>query len=149
VVERLVDWAAAALEKSTNQPVIPHVIIVLNATDNSIDEAQWEIDFATTKLMGDIGEALQSPVLKGFARSRSRPEKMIRTAEDLLLSYYCSVRVVRIPTKGRPKLISDQVGKLYREIGKNCEASRAIKRKARMLLDADELQPFLQVSGPF
>jgi len=140
----LIEWAAAALEKSTNQPVLPHVIIALNASENAIDPAQWDVNFATIWLMQSIGEALTKPSLKEYARSRTGSRKEIRTAEDLLLSYYHSVRVVRIPTKGRPQLINDQVAKLYEEIVQSSDQSRKSKRKKRMLLGADELQPYLQ-----
>jgi hypothetical protein len=44
VFEKLVDWAAAALEKSSNQPVLPHAIIVLNASENSTQPDLWDID---------------------------------------------------------------------------------------------------------
>lgn len=94
--------------------------------------------------MQSIGEALTKPSLKEYARSRTGSRKEIRTAEDLLLSYYHSVRVVRIPTKGRPQLINDQVAKLYEEIVQSSDQSRKSKRKKRMLLGADELQPYLQ-----
>lgn len=94
--------------------------------------------------MNSIGEALTKPSLKEYARSRTGSKREIRTAEELLLSYYYSVRVVRIPTKGRPHLINDQVAKLYKEIEQACEHSRKTKRKMRMLLGADELQPYLQ-----
>ena len=146
VVERLIEWAAAAIGRSTNQPVLPHVIIALNGSENKIDPAQWHVNCATRKLMTSIGEALSKPSLKEYARSRSNSTREIRTAEDLLLSYYCSVRVVRIPTQGRPQLINDQVDKLYKEISQNCQASRQAKRKVRMLLNADELQPYLQLA---
>ena len=39
VFERLIEWAAAALETSSNQPVLPSAIIALNATEiNSIPD---------------------------------------------------------------------------------------------------------------
>lgn len=49
VFEKLVDWAAAALEKSSNQPVLPHAIIVLNASDNSTNAELWDIDVRNSK----------------------------------------------------------------------------------------------------
>jgi hypothetical protein len=51
---------------------------------------------------------------------------------------------VRIPAEGRPKLIQEQVKKLYLEIRRGC--GKSIERKAalRMLLDAEELQSYLQ-----
>lgn len=144
-VEQLIIWASAAVEKSTNQPVLPHLIIALNATENGIDPEQWDVDIATKYLMQSITEAIftNPRLIHHVQRGRER-KHVTRSALDLLCSYYSTVRVVRIPTKGRPQLISDQLGKLYQEIMKNCMESRVSKRKVRMLLDSDELQPYLQ-----
>jgi hypothetical protein len=43
-LEMLVDWASAALEKSSNQPVLPHAILLLNASDNSIGPGLWDVE---------------------------------------------------------------------------------------------------------
>lgn len=145
VIEQLVEWASAALEKSTNQPVLPHLIIVLNATDNAINADQWDVNIATTNLLQSITGALASkPSFRRYVQYWGRRNRVISNAHDLLCSYYSSVRVVRIPTKGRPQLISEQVAKLYDELSGDCKLSRDSKRKYRMLLDADELQPYLQ-----
>jgi len=58
VVEQLIVWASTALEKSTNQPVLPHVIIALNATENAIDPQQWDVDFATTDLLNIASKSI-------------------------------------------------------------------------------------------
>ncbi len=144
MVKRLVEWAAAALEKSTNQPVHPNLVLVLNASENAINGAEWDVDVATQKLLESIREALAQPSLNEYARTRTGSKRKIKTAEDLLFSYYRSVRVVRIPTNGRPQLINDQMDKLYQEILDGCEKSRISKRGMRMLLSADELQSYLQ-----
>jgi len=144
-MERLVQWAAAALETSSNQPVLPHLIIALNASENTVDAEQWDVDVAT-RLHTDIPidvvnkNANLRPFVK-FWEDRGHP---ITSAMDLLRTYYANVRVVRIPTGARPKLISEQTIKLYDEIKKACDTSRDQKRKWRMLLSADELQPYLQ-----
>src|SRR5579859_5052916 len=39
-IERLIGWAATAIEKSTNQPMLPYAIIVINAVDIRTD-AKW------------------------------------------------------------------------------------------------------------
>ena len=144
VVEQLIVWASTALEKSTNQPVLPHVIIVLNATENAIDPRQWDIDFATDDLMRTASKAIAKPSFTKYINFWRDRKRGIRNAHDLLCFYYSSVRVVRIPTRGRPQLISEQLGKLYKQINENCEDSRRERKKMRMLLDADELQPYLQ-----
>jgi predicted acylesterase/phospholipase RssA len=48
------------------------------------------------------------------------------------------------PERGRPNLINDQIQKLYQEIAEACTRSRKSKHNVRMLLNSDELQPYLQ-----
>ena len=43
VIEQLIQWAAAALETSSNQPVLPHAIIVLNVSENATDPELWDV----------------------------------------------------------------------------------------------------------
>ena len=145
VFEKLVLWAEAALEKSSNQPVLPHAIIVLNASEHDIDPDLWDIDVATEKLLESLSETvLQNPTFKMCARFWRERSRIIRTVEELLLSYYSSIRVVRIPTIGRPNLISNQINRLHNTILTACRISRETRLALRMLLDADELQPYLQ-----
>lgn len=144
-MEQLIVWASTALEKSTNQPVLPHVIIALNATENAIDPRQWDVNFATDELMRTASKAIfTKPSFRKYIDFWKDRKRAIRNAQDLLCSYYSSVRVVRIPTRGRPQLISEQLGKLYSQIHEDCEDSRHGRKRMRMLLDADELQPYLQ-----
>lgn len=145
VVEQLITWAQAALEKSTNQPVLPHLIIALNATENGIQPQQWEVDFATDSLMRTVTQAMSTkPSFQRYIDYWRERRRNIRNAQDLLCSYYSSVRIVRIPAKGRPQLISEQLGKLYDQILNDCRESHQGRRRMRMLLDADELQNYLQ-----
>lgn len=161
-IEQLLKWAAAALETSSNQPVLPHAIIVLNAFDNASDVSLWDVDNSTTDLMEKVGRAVhQNHSMRSFAEFWRERGKAIESVETLLLSYYSSVRVVRVvssfcpfivleltslfqPERGRPTLISEQVAKLYQEIKEACNRSRSSKHQLRMLLNSDELQPYLQ-----
>lgn len=132
---------AAALENSSNQPVLPLVIIVLNASDNSTAPHLWDPDVATSVLLSSLSETVFYDKYASFWRERQNP---ISTVEELLLSYYTSIKVIRIPTAGRPTLIADRIRKLYTCIQSNCTTARLRKGELRMLLDADELQPYLQ-----
>lgn len=144
VFEKLVEWAAAALEKSSNQPALPHAIVVLNASDNDIDEDLWDVEVATKTLLQNLSKTvLQNVVFKKRAQFWRERDREIETVEQLLLSYYDSVKVVRIPTHGRPNLIQSQVIKLYNHIKLACDVSRERKAELRMLLDADELTSYL------
>ena len=99
-------WAAAALEKSSNQPVLPHAIIVLNASPNDPDLELWKTSSATARLMKSLSQTVtQNATFKKYAIFWKERRRNIQTVEELLLSYYSSVRVVRIPTVGRPNLI--------------------------------------------
>jgi len=60
VIDQLIRWAAAALEKSSNQPVLPHAIIVLNAAENNTDPRLWDVDESTADLMRSVEPAILS-----------------------------------------------------------------------------------------
>ena len=51
VLQTLIEWAAAALEKSSNQPILPHVIIVLNASPPDIDPTKWVVVEITSRIV--------------------------------------------------------------------------------------------------
>lgn len=139
------NWAAAALETSSNQPVLPHAIILLNASDNDIDPGLWDVQTATSRLLDSLSRTVfKSPVFKKYAQFWRERHRRIETVEDLLLSYYSSISVVQVPTRGRPNLINDQIQKLCATIRGVCSSARRRKGELRMLLDTDELQPYLQ-----
>lgn len=139
------NWAAAALEKSSNQPVLPHAIIVLNASENNIDPELWDVHTSTSRLFENMSrEVFHNATFKKYAQFWRERNRSIETVEQLLHSYYRSVNVVRVPTSGRPNLIQDQVEKLYSYITVACNIAQERKAELRMLLDADDLQPYLQ-----
>lgn len=147
VLERLVDWAAAALEKSSNQPVLPHAIIAFNASENDIAEGLWNVEYATEALLESLSRTVyHNATFKKYAQFWRERDRPIESVEQLLLSYYSSVRVVRIPTIGRPMLIQAQVEKLSEMIRWASMEARNLKLESHMLLNADELQPYLQIA---
>lgn len=87
VLERLVDWAAAALEKSSNQPVLPHAIIAFNASENDIPEELWDVEQATAALMESLSRTVyQNATFKKYAqfwRVRTRRMQLDMIAETL------------------------------------------------------------------
>ncbi|TKA70619.1 hypothetical protein B0A55_07579 [Friedmanniomyces simplex] len=148
VLTKLLDWGVAALEKSINQPALPHCVVALNGTDPGVDEREWDINFATQSLLSSVKGALD--YVEGVPRFRELAEhwralgKHIYTVEDLILRYYSSFKVIRIPSKPRYMTINEQIGKLHLMIKSNCEESFRAKRRARMLTNADELNVYLQ-----
>ncbi|KAI9778775.1 MAG: hypothetical protein M1839_007865 [Geoglossum umbratile] len=141
----LLDWAAASLEKSLNQPVLPHAIVVLNSTDIQVHTDEWEVDEATCNLMSKVRKAIHRvPVFRQYAHMWRKRGKEINTMEDLIKCYYSSIKVVRIPAKGRYMLTDGQIGKLREQIMLSCDEAFSTKERARMLSDVDELNEYLQ-----
>lgn len=94
VLQQLVEWAAAALEMSSNQPVLPNVIIVLNATEINTYERQWDPDYAKSSVLDSLSRTLfQNPVFQKYARFWRDRKRPIGTVEQLILSYYSSFMV--------------------------------------------------------
>jgi hypothetical protein len=97
VIEQLIRWAAAALETSSNQPLLPHAIIVFNASDNATDPILWDVNQATISLMDSVRRAVhQNHNMRKFAEFWRQKGKPVESVEMLLLSYYSSIRVVRV-----------------------------------------------------
>lgn len=144
MAKSLLKWAAAALEKSSNQPVLPHAIIAVNESPNELPQCHWDTNYVTRWLLdryrGIIHDNLNFEPYVQFWRRKGR---RVDSLEGLLTMYYSSIIVINIPSIGRPNLISQQVEKLYEEIKMSCKTSRAAKQSVRMLFTADELHPYL------
>jgi hypothetical protein len=96
VIEQLIEWAAAALETTCNQPILPYAIIILNASESDIDPMLWNVDFATKVLLESLAESVnRTPAFVRHARFWRERGRVIQNVEDLVLCYYSSVRVCR------------------------------------------------------
>lgn len=92
--ERLVEWAATALETSSNQPVLPHAVIALNASENDVDPELWDVDIATERLLESLSHTVhQNVCFQRHAQIWKDRNRRIETVEQLVLSYYSSLRV--------------------------------------------------------
>ncbi|KAF2096172.1 FabD/lysophospholipase-like protein [Rhizodiscina lignyota] len=144
VLSKLIEWADAVVEKSTNQPVLPHAIIALNASDPRIDASQWDVDVSTQDLMDRVSSSIwQDEKYRKYVEYWSSHGKPVHSMSDLIGCYYSSIRVVRIP-RDRYMLVEQQVSKPYEEINIACAKSYDTKRKSRMLANSDELHQYLQ-----
>ncbi|KAI2616839.1 FabD/lysophospholipase-like protein [Hypoxylon sp. NC1633] len=143
VLDKLVRWGASSIDKSLNQPVLPHAIIVFNATDINVDEKEWDVTKATQMLMTDISDAIiREPALQ----EHGARGKIISNTKELLECYYGSINVVRIPYKGSYMLLNEQAGKLSDLIHERCRASYLRKKQVRMVANTEKLQFYLQAA---
>jgi hypothetical protein len=147
-LKQLVDWAAKSIDKSINQPILPHLIIVVNASDTNIDDALWDTEKATQHLLGDYAQSIQEveELRKHRAQLEAELNITITSTEALLYYFYSSVAVVRIPNKSRLMQIDNQVGKLHDLIISKCAQSYASKKKDRMLLNAEKLPQYVNAA---
>ncbi|KAI3317161.1 hypothetical protein HD806DRAFT_515838 [Xylariaceae sp. AK1471] len=145
VFERLIQWAAAAIETSSNQPVLPHAIIALNATEHDLEDRLWDVRDCTETILIDLGQTVNNNVtFKKLAQFWRERGKRIDNLLDLILCYYSSIQIIRLPAEGRPKLIEEQIQKLYHGTLAGCIAARCARYQARMLLDVEDLNEYLQ-----
>ena len=136
-----------SIDKSLNQPTLPHVVIVANYTDTSIDDQQWDPDVATKGLLDDYQDSVhQVPALREKLERLASLGKDIKTTKGLLEYYYSSVTVVRMPAKGRYMRMDEQIGQLYGAILGKCAQSQARKKKVRMLLNAEVLPQYVNAA---
>ena len=147
MLEKLISWASESFEKSLGQPALPHVIIVLNATDLAIDARQWDVAEATRKFFSDVETSIERiPGLQARLAYWRAEARSIKTTKDLLECYYSSITVVRIPTKGHYMLMDEQVAKLHEEIMVKCSQLHYQKKKVHMLSNSEDLQLYLQLA---
>ncbi|KAI2470767.1 FabD/lysophospholipase-like protein [Annulohypoxylon bovei var. microspora] len=147
VLDKLIRWGAASIDKSLNQPVLPHAIVVFNATDINVDEKEWDVTKATQMLMTDIHDAVfREPSLQEQVHTWRRRGKNITSTKELLECYYASISVVRIPYKGSYMLMNEQVSKLCSLLKERCKTSYLRKRQVRMLANTEKLQFYLQAA---
>jgi uncharacterized protein (DUF1778 family) len=94
VFERLIEWAAAALETSSNQPVLPCAIIALNATEITIEPELWDVETATSKLLESLSMTVhQNAAFQKYAEFWKTRNRQVDTLEQLVLCYYSSIKV--------------------------------------------------------
>jgi energy-coupling factor transporter ATP-binding protein EcfA2 len=94
VFERLVQWAAAAIETSSNQPVLPHAIIALNASENGLEDNKWKVSYNTENILYDLQHTVNSnETFKKWAQFWRERGKKIDGLLDLIICYYSSIQV--------------------------------------------------------
>ena len=146
----LLEWGNACLEKSLNQPVLPHAIIVLNAVDFGDEEARWDVETATAELL-DIAQAAfeQEPFFQAYVRLWQDGHGIkISSAKEMLFKYYSSIKLIRLPQKKEKTymLIHDQAANLKKAIVEGCDRAKYDKQAARRLCTVDQLQEYLDAA---
>ncbi|QIW99361.1 hypothetical protein AMS68_004879 [Peltaster fructicola] len=143
VFSLLLSWANAAIQTSSNQPVLPHAIIVFNAMDHNTPEERWDPDTATSRVLESMADCVSNPTFKRYTAFWESRDKRIHDFKHLLESFYGSIKVVYVPTGDRPNLLKVQLQRLHDLI--HHASNTALEKKAvlRMLSDSEEFDSFL------
>ncbi|OAP65340.1 hypothetical protein AYL99_01312 [Fonsecaea erecta] len=149
VASQLLDWGAQAIEHTSNQAVRPHAIIVINKAESTLAQDLWDIHVATSWLFANVDtQLLTNPRFRTYLDKWRHTGRM--STKQLVEKYYSSVKVICIPGLtngiGRMNLIEQQMLKLYTEISIAGTEVREFKREHRLLLNADQLNPYLQLA---
>jgi len=143
VLTKLIDWGVANMERSINQPTLPHCIVVLNCSDASLDEDRWHSDRCTEELLSRVYLECRSSFLKQAHRWRELGQR-VNSTKDLILRYYSSFRVLRIPVGSQFNRVANQITKLDGMIGACCQASFLERERTNMRSDISELGKYLE-----
>ncbi|KAI0973070.1 hypothetical protein F4678DRAFT_37931 [Xylaria arbuscula] len=146
ILQEMFKWAKEGHEKTLNQRVRPGLIIVLNKMADGSHDALASVNRATMRLLENFEQSTRFSELQMKWRSRG---KEIQTAEELILCYYDSFRVISIPqyTATSPatvKKTSDQIKTLYEEISRMSELIRMKRQLLNMELDVASLNAYLK-----
>lgn len=142
----MLKWAYSSIEGVVGQPVKPHVIIVSNFTDPCIDPKGWDVRTATQTLFDTYETAIHDNVdVKNHVEYWEGVGRPVKSTKDLLLCYYSSVDVVRMPQKGRYGLVNDQIGKLHECIKKRSKEARDNRKRLRVMFNTEEFQAALSM----
>lgn len=96
VFTKLVDWADAALETSSNQPNLPYAVIVLNASDSNPEDYWWDVETSTRKIISGLDQERtvdKNPTFIQYAEKWRERGHIIETVEQLMKIYYSSIQV--------------------------------------------------------
>lgn len=146
IVKKLLSWGATSVDKSLNQPALPHAVIVLNALNATglASDDEWDVSTATSRAMENIREAIsRNPHLRQHTEAMRDTGRKIETTQDLLECYYASVSVIRIPNGHQPRLLARQIERFHELLEQKCLESFESKSRVRMLATAEQLQTYL------
>jgi hypothetical protein len=126
-----------------NQRVRPGLLIVLNKDVPSASENWLDVEYATETLLSHLELSSAFADLRKTWRKRG---KSLKTAEDLILCYYDSFRIICIPNLDQKTThtIALQYGKLYKEVTQAIEKMRVKKKIVGMNLNVQSFNKYME-----
>lgn len=94
----MISWATKAIGTSSNQPILPHAIIVINASEHDNHPHFWDSKLNTADILESMSKVLDTnKKFSSCADSWRDRGKTINTLQDLVLCYYSLLRYGEVP----------------------------------------------------
>ncbi|KAF5714050.1 hypothetical protein FMUND_7623 [Fusarium mundagurra] len=143
-IVELFEWAEVSHVSATNRFGLPHLIIVINQSD---DDSNWNPIATGQQILNE-----QQRILEGYYQVKAMAGRFrrvgieINTLEDLLLTSYASVQFIRLPQRQSVFCLSTQLSKLHSMIYQLSSQSLDEKLHRRMLLSAPNMDEFFRLA---
>ncbi|KAM0370021.1 hypothetical protein ACHAPY_010700 [Fusarium culmorum] len=140
----LLEWAEVSHASATNRFGLPHLIIVLNRSD---DKSDWDPIATAQQILNE-----QQGILEGNHKVKAIAGKFravgvpINTLKDLLLTSYAPVQFIRLPDGKSVFCLSTQLGRLQEMIYRSSHQSLDEKFDRRMLLSGPHMDKFFRLA---
>ncbi|KAI8670343.1 PNPLA domain-containing protein [Fusarium keratoplasticum] len=143
-LEKVLEWAEESHAAATCRISLPHLIIVLNQSD---DDSEWDPAKTTQDIFDQQKNILtQNDRVKALIARFHKSGIQISSLHDLLLTSYSSVRFIRLPRgQPSPRLI-EQLQKLHGMICEASEESQREKDDRKMRLSAPDMDEFFRLA---
>lgn len=115
----------------------------MNKDEPSASEDWLDVDYATETLLLHLE---LSPAFADLRSTWRKRGKVLKTAEDLILCYYDSFRIICIPKLDQmtTHTIDIQFGKLYKEVRQAMEKMRVKKKSVGMNLNVQSFNKYME-----
>ena len=108
VFDGLITWASQAIESSSNQALLPHAVLILNASKQNDSAGYWDVTASTQSILDSLASTIhRNPRFKRWVKFWLMKDKMVDTLEELVLCYYSSIQVSQIPNTSSLAFFSD------------------------------------------
>ncbi|KAJ4207095.1 hypothetical protein NW759_014093 [Fusarium solani] len=143
-LEKFLEWAEESHAAATCRISLPHLIIVLNQSD---DDSEWDPAKTTQDIFNQQKNILtQNDNVKALVARFRKSGIQISSLQDLLLTSYSSVRFIRLPQGQSTPRLAEQLQKLHGMICEASEESQREKDHRKMRLSAPDMDEFFRLA---
>ncbi|KAH8805185.1 hypothetical protein F5884DRAFT_859795 [Xylogone sp. PMI_703] len=143
---QMILWADNVHEKSLNQAILPHVVVVLNKCD--YDGMWMNEDFATAAILDRMAECTEfGPDLQKVADKWNQilPEnEKVHSIKDLVLRYFRGVSAICVPLRARGVVeFHRQIQQLQASIVRTRDSINEARGRTGSRINAIDLEAYL------